>query len=147
MTVEELLEIERIRALREAYARCLDARDVAGLAELFCADAVAEFPDRLGGDCAGKDAIARNLLSRLAAAELSPGTVHVVTNPWIILTGPDSARGSCYLIDLQSPELPSPASPVQLIGRYEDEYRRVGENWRFTRIRMPLLWEQPAPRG
>ncbi len=140
MTVEELLEIEQIRALRDAYSACLDGRDAAALAELFCADAVCEFPDRLGGDRIGRDAILGEFTTLVAALGEPSGAVHVVTNPWITLTGPDTARGSCYLIDLRGSEPAAAQSPVLLIGRYEDEYRKVDGRWRFARIRMPMLW-------
>jgi hypothetical protein len=149
MTAEELLEIEGIRALRDTYARCVEVRDAAGLAELFCADAVVEFPDGLGGNRVGKDAIVEVLLAQRAEMDESSGTVHVITNPWITLTGPESARGSCYMIDLREPELTDSVSggPVQLIGRYEDEYRRIDGQWRFAKIRVPFFWLDPALDG
>ena len=43
MTVEDLLEIERIRKLRVLYSYYLDAGEFDALAALFCEDAVCEF--------------------------------------------------------------------------------------------------------
>jgi ketosteroid isomerase-like protein len=153
MTVEELLEIERIRTLRNAYAACLDSRDAAGLADLFCADAVCEFPAQFGGNWVGRDTIVSRFAEQVNAVGEPLDAVHVVTNPWITLTGPDTAHGSCYLLDLRSQQHAGAAAtasgggqenPLLFLGRYEDDYRKVEGQWKFARITLPFFWSERA---
>lgn len=150
MTVEELLEIEQIRTLRNAYSACIDSKDVAGLADLFCDDAICEFPERFGGRCVGRDAIVSNLAERMNADGEPLDAVHVVTNPWITLTGPDTAQGRCYLIDLLDRQRTGTArpttrggdnnNPLLSLGMYEDDYRKIDGAWKFASIRLPYFW-------
>jgi hypothetical protein len=75
--------------------------------------------------------------------------IHVVTNPWITLTGPDTAHGRCYLMDLagqragesgHSAERGDGVNPLLALGRYEDDYRKVDGAWKFATIRLPYFW-------
>jgi ketosteroid isomerase-like protein len=149
VTIEELLEIEQIRTLRDTYAACLDGQDVARLADLFCDDAVCEFPEQFGGNWVGKDTIVSNFAEQIRTTNEPPDAIHVVTNPWITLTGPDTAHGRCYLIDLRSQQGAEAApmttgggheNPLLFLGMYEDDYRRVDSGWKFAKIRLPFFW-------
>jgi ketosteroid isomerase-like protein len=149
VTIEELLEIEQIRALRNAYSACFDSQDVAGLADLFCDDAVCEFPEQFGGNWVGKETIVGNFVAQMKAIGEPFDAIHVVTNPWITLTGPDTAHGRCYLIDLLTRQRAGTAemttrggheNPLLFLGMYEDDYRKVDGSWKFANIRLPFFW-------
>ena len=64
MTVEDLLEIERIRKLRVLYSYYLDAGEFDALAALFCEDAVCEFGPF--GVWTGRSTIAENYKNVMA---------------------------------------------------------------------------------
>lgn len=53
MTVEELLEIERIKNVRHLYCHYYDGGNIDGLMTLFTEDAICEFGENFGGDWVG----------------------------------------------------------------------------------------------
>lgn len=149
MTIDELLEIEEIRRLRLAYSNYFDGHDVEGLTTLFCEDAVCEFPAEFGGDWVGRDTIVANFAREMGRLGEPYDTMHVVTNPWITITGAEEAHGRCYLIDLltrqqagsgHSTTRGGHANPLYFLGMYEDEYRKEEGVWRFARIKLPFFW-------
>ncbi|WP_028935661.1 nuclear transport factor 2 family protein [Pseudonocardia spinosispora] len=151
MTVEELLEIEQIRALRDRYAAAFDSCDVAGFAELFCDDAVCEFPEEFGGSRVGRDTIAAHFAEQAERMSEPRDAVHVTTNPWITLTGPDTAHGRCYLLDLRAQQhaeadraVSADGNPLLFLGMCEDDYRKVDGRWKFATIRLPFFWADQA---
>jgi hypothetical protein len=138
VTIEELLEIEEIKKLRILYSHHLDGGDVDALAALFCEDAICEFGEAYGGDWIGRDAIRRNY-ARFATEAIPPFSfMHAVTNPWIRITGPDSANGRWYLLDLNLFE--GNENPLALFGIYDDVYRKVEGQWLIAKTRIDHLW-------
>lgn len=97
-----------------------------------------ELPEGLGGSWVGLDAIVSGFTAQLAAARAPGEAVHVVTNPWITLTGPDTAHGTGYLLDLHG-EQPH-GNPLRSLGRFEDDYRKVDDHWRSAEVRLPFFW-------
>ncbi|TML81320.1 MAG: nuclear transport factor 2 family protein [Actinobacteria bacterium] len=97
MTPEDLVEIEAIKRLKYRYARLLDTKDFEGLSELFVKDATASYS---GGQLSydGRDAIIGFLRTVLGPTTML--TSHLVGQPEIELTGPDSADGRWALQDL-----------------------------------------------
>jgi hypothetical protein len=75
-------------------------------------------------------------LAQFYATHLKPGlTIPMVTNHIIEIDG-DSARGRCTMQSLWQGTGPG------FVGFYEDEYRREGGEWRFTR-RVFQYHQQP----
>lgn len=149
MTIDDLLEIESIRQLRLAYSNYFDGQNAEGLASLFAQDAVCEFPEQFGGNWVGRDTIVTNFTNEFAKIGGPYDAMHVVTNPWITLTGPDTAHGRCYLIDLLTRQqagtghyttVGGHGNPLLFLGMYEDEYRKIDGEWRFANIRLPFFW-------
>jgi hypothetical protein len=67
-----------------------------------------------------------------AEGERSFGVMrHVITNSVIDLTGPDSARGFCYVLTIVNAEGVGPQ--IMSVGRYEDEFRKVDGQWLISR--------------
>jgi hypothetical protein len=145
MTVEELLEIEEIKNLRILYSHYIDGGDVAKLADLFCEDAVCEFGEEYGGDWVGRETIRENY-ERYTPAEVPPYSfMHAVTNPWIRLTGPDTANGRWYLLDLNL--FAGSENPLTLFGIYDDVYRKLDGRWLIARTRIDFLWPRRDYHG
>ena len=153
MTVDDLLALEEIRNLRHGYAAHLDAQDLDALVELFTEDATCEFGHY--GTWAGRETIRNNYAAVIQALGRPFDAMHVVTNPWVRLTGPDTARGRWYLIDLlpiQHPETGFASrgghdNPLLYLGIYEDDYRKVGGRWKIAAVKLHFLWPQHAFEG
>lgn len=140
LTVEELLDIEEIRQLRSLYSHYFDGREVDNLANLFTEDAVCEFGPNYGGDWVGRDTIRANYARQHERTEgLTHAFLHSVTNPWVELTGSDTARGRCYLLDINTRMAPG-ENPLMLLGVYVDDYRKVEGRWYIERTRIDFLW-------
>jgi 3-phenylpropionate/cinnamic acid dioxygenase small subunit len=121
-----------IENLIYTYAELIDAGDLEGMAELF---SHADFfgPD---GEIAASGAQEFLTLQRQAVNIYSetgtPRTKHVTTNVIIEVNEPtDMATARSYFTVLQSTE-ELPLQPI-IAGRYEDNFERVGGNWRFSR--------------
>jgi len=63
--------------------------------------------------------------------ELEPFMRHLITNPMVKLTGPDTAEGSCYVITMVRDGDNGPA--LLSFSRYSDRYRKVNGEWKIAR--------------
>lgn len=136
--IEELIEIEAIKTLRVLYSHYFDGQEIEKLADLFTEDAICEFGPDYGGDWVGRETIRKNFQD-YADREGPPFSVlHATTNPMVQLTGPDTARGRCYLLDLNVAE--GAENPLILFGVYDDLYRKVEGRWLFEKTRIDFLW-------
>ena len=144
--LRKLLDIERIRKVANLYSHYQDGRDFDGLASLYAEDAVCDWgPD---GTWVGRAKIAAALRGSYVGRQPYDG-LHVTTNHWIELTGPDSARSRSYLTDavlidksgpMNHPGFP--ANPILLYALYENEYRRVDAEWQISRSVIHFLWSK-----
>lgn len=136
--ITQLLEVERIRKLAGLYSHQFDRLDLEGLLALFTEDAVLEFGTR--EPIVGIAAIRKHYEGSFRKfGQSGPfSTMHAVTNHWIELTGPQSAQGRCYLIDflITDPK----QNPLTFLGLYDDEYRKVGAEWKMHRRRLEFTW-------
>lgn len=149
--VSDLSEIHRLKA---RYCRYLDTKQWEALGTLFTADARFEgFGSALTG--ADRQGFVTGVSTRLADAV----SVHHCHMPEIEFTGPDEARGIWAMEDYVDfpPGRDVLEAPGQRgyrgYGHYEEAYRREGEAWRFsllrlTRIRIdPISQAAPPPRA
>ncbi len=154
MTIEELLIIEELRTLRQAYSAYYDTQDIDNLVELFTEDAVCEFGKNYGV-WRGRQEIRANYLESFKAVGSSMDALHVITNPWIKLTGKNEAHGRCYLIDLLTRQKPvtglatpgGHGNPLLYLGIYEDDYRKVGDTWLISHTTLHFLWPERSFDG
>ncbi|RJS93610.1 nuclear transport factor 2 family protein [Salinisphaera sp. Q1T1-3] len=135
-----LLDREAIRELRMAYSHCLDRGDIAGLAAVFAPDARLEVTV---GVMDGLPAIQAGLAAAFESFDRDGRGrypfLHVVANHVVRMTGPDTAEGSCYLIDFETARKPEP-DPLLLLGLYHDRYRRIDGSWRISESRLEVVW-------
>lgn len=128
------LDIEQAcRELVLRAARCADAGDAAGLAQLFAPDGILVRPHAapLQGRASIEAAYAQRPAGRL--------TRHLVTNTLVETESPASARALSYVLlwtgssaDLDTPH-GRPAHARQLVGEFDDRFALGAEGWRIQR--------------
>jgi hypothetical protein len=143
-----LLEVEKIRKLRNLYSQLMDLQDIDGLANLLTEDAVCEFGPH--GTWHRRDAIRaswHNWFNNAAATGkgLPYGGFHMTTNLWIELTGPDSAISRSYLQSVYHEPDPR-VSPIGLFGMYDEDYRKIAGAWKISHCRFHILWPKRDTR-
>jgi len=140
LDIEKLLVTEEIRRLRVLYGQYLDTNDMVAIATLFAPDAVV---DAGLGVWRGRDEIRKGLAAAFRDYDKrghgSYPFLHAMANPWIVLTGPDSAKGRTYLIDFATEREPA-QNPLLLLATYADEYKKIDGTWYINRSRLDIIW-------
>jgi len=138
--IEQLLHIEAIKNLRILYSHYLDSNKLKELTHLFTVDAVVQ-TDR--DPWCGREGIYAGLDKAFKDYDQSNHGnypfLHAITNHWVEITGPTTAQGRCYLIDLVTGR-PKNESPLLLLGLYADEYVLIGEKWQISKSQLDLVW-------
>lgn len=136
-----LEDLECIRQMRIAYSYFWDAGDVEGTASVFTDDAVIEtrYGDKpyAAGGAVGKAAIREFYAGH---AKGRGAALHIVTNPQIEFTGPDTAKGTWILTDIAIGQARPGQPPQVLYGKYTDQYRKVDGKWKMQRMEVDVLW-------
>jgi ketosteroid isomerase-like protein len=127
--VRELVDREAIRDLSNRYTDCLYRHDLDGLVSLFSQDASFVVKD------AESEVVTRG------RAKLKKMFAHLVSkvNPRPLIHGqvvelrsPNSASGRCY-VDLRTDTIQVEEAGS---GYFEDEYAKVGADWKFASRRL-----------
>jgi len=137
-TTEDLLDIHEIENLRIQYSAYFDGREIDKLMGLFSDDAVCEFGPEYGGDWEDPETIRNSFLRYMEREGQAWSVLHAITNHTIELTGPDTAKGRCYLLDLNLTD--GNENPLYLFGAYDDLYKKVDGQWLIYRTRIDFLW-------
>ncbi|KQM21076.1 nuclear transport factor 2 family protein [Novosphingobium sp. Leaf2] len=148
MTVEDLFAREAIRQLRIDYSTAFDTMDEALVRRICTDDIICHYPTEYGGLYHGVDTVLVLFRETWKHMRAPRETLHLIANHSIALTGPDSARGDCLLVDLVTRQHEGSAiatqgghaNPLLLLGHYEDQYVRQDGTWKFARIDLSLLW-------
>lgn len=139
--LEILLETAKIKKLRILYSHYFDSNELDKLAALFTDDCVCEFGPH--GTWIGNQQLRHNYeAAHEELDKLKLGSypyLHVTTNHWVEITGPDSAEGRCYLIDWVT-QVTGNLGPLLLLGVYDDEYKKVDGVWKIHRTRIDFIW-------
>jgi ketosteroid isomerase-like protein len=141
VTPEDLVEIEAIKRLKYRYARLLDTKNFDALIDLFVEDATASYS---GGQLSydGRDAIVGFLRTALGSTTML--TSHLVGQPEIELTGPDTAEGTWALQDMVI--VADQGVEIRGTAFYEDRYVKVGDAWKFRHTGYRRVYEEMGPR-
>lgn len=141
--IQALLDKDEIRDLRIRYSHLLDGNRIDELDQVFAEDAVVEVTV---GRMEGLEAIKAGLKEAYALFDRDGRGhypfLHPIANHLIEPTGPDTAQGTCYLVDFETASKADP-NPLLLLGLYADEYRRIDGAWRITRSRLDVVWPTP----
>ena len=146
MTIEELLEMEEIKQLRHYYALYLDAGEIDKLVDLFVEDGIAEFPEHMGGPWVGHERMRKEWGAVFEAHGKPFGHLHIATNPFIRLTGPDTANGRYYAISMHTLEKDI-KDVLNVIGIHDDLYRKIDGKWYFEKTRYEFLYPNRIYEG
>jgi uncharacterized protein (TIGR02246 family) len=127
--LQRLEDLEEIRRLLEEYARCLDAGDHAGYAELFTKDG--ELHAQLG-EAKGREAIRSLLDARLkdGGSSARRTAFHQIGNATIDVDG-DQATSRVMWAYVTHDDGNYPM--ILQVGHYNDELVRDAGRWRFRR--------------
>jgi hypothetical protein len=142
MTPEDLVEMELIKRLKYAYARCLDLKRWDEIGGLFTEDAVAAYSGG-GYSFEGRDAIV-DFLRRSMGAETFHSS-HKMHHPEITLTGPTTATGVWALDDVVV--MTDFELTIRGCSFYDDEYVKLGGEWKIKRTGYKRVFEEIQPRG
>jgi len=142
MNIEELArqvaeQSDRVAVLEvvASYATALDTKNWSLLETLFAPDATVNFGSSVGS-AQGPAAIASLLRSTL---ERLDGSQHLVANSVVRLAG-DIAEHTCY-VQGQHIRRGAPGGELYLVaGRYDDQFRRTADGWRFTSRTITRSW-------
>jgi len=137
--VKVLEEIEAIKRLRYTYCYLCDRREIDELLKLFVEDAQADFHEF--GRYVGNAEIAK-FFKDIAPSKMT-FFVHMVHNPIIDVIDTEHAIGKWYA------DIPAiiDGEARWICGRYEEEYIKEGENWKFKVLNFFWYYETPFDKG
>lgn len=138
--VEVLRDIEAIKQLKARYFRFLDCKLWDELADCFTEDAVSDYTDGREHH-EGREAIMKFLKGALDRPVL---TMHQGHHPEITITGETTAVGRWALEDY----IITPRNRgVQSAAFYDDEYAKVGGQWKIKATGYRLVYRQMWDRN
>ncbi len=135
--LRELLEKEKIRKLKQLYSHLMDSGQIDALADIFTEDAVCEFGPEYG-NWEGRETIRKNYHG-VFDGQAQFSAMHHITNHYIDITGPDTAKGRSYLLDVVT-TAEADAQPIVWFGLYDEEYRKVDGTWLISKCSLQFLW-------
>jgi hypothetical protein len=135
-------DIEAIKQLKARYFRLIDTKQWEQLRQVFTDDCVF---DRTSTVATGPDAFVAGVEKNLGPIV----SVHHGHMPEIVLTSPTTARGIWAMVDELRWELAAEipdflrGDPAQTgltgYGHYEEEYRKSGDTWRISMLRLTRI--------
>ena len=137
--LKELLEKEKIRKLKQLYSHLMDSKQIDALADIFTEDAVCEFGPEYGS-WEGRETIRTNYHG-VFDEQPQFNAMHHITNHYVDLTGPDTATGRSYLIDVITATEPD-GQPIVWFGLYDEDYQKIDGKWYIKRCTLQFLWPQ-----
>lgn len=121
--MQEVIDREAIRSLPLHYCHCVWQKDLDGYVNLFTEDGVISATDPSLPRAQGREALRKMISNGLDDMKPRP----FIHNHVIELLGPDRAKGTCYV----EVRMNRGGKKWQLTGWYDDEYAKVGEEWKF----------------
>lgn len=132
------MDLTEIDQLLIALTAALDARRWQDYAALFSADGIL---DIYGLPPVKQPDLAAHVERAVGAFA---ATQHAVSNHRIEVAGDEARSGAAFLVT--HVETDDPADCYHLGGRYDAEYRRTPDGWRFVRLRPTIVWRDASSR-
>lgn len=137
-----LEDLEKIQQLKARYcALCDDNYNPQGIASLFTEDGVWD-----GGELGKAEGHAAIVKFFERAPSAFSFAIHHVMNPIIEIDG-DRATGRWYLFQPLTRKNREGEAAMWLAGRYEDDYVRIGGEWKFKRLKFITRFLAPYDEG
>lgn len=135
MGQESLSDILEIRDLAFGYAQAVDRHDGEAYGALFIEDGVLEG--------SGYFSRGRDQLSKIPSftAKRYLKTFHAVLNHRVAVSG-DTASGEVYCTAHHLSEAGEGLSDYVMFIRYQDDYARTPQGWRFVRRELAVDWTE-----
>lgn len=146
ITVETLVDREKIKVLKAQYCRFLDTKQWPRLRQLFADDASFE-----GFGSAPTGSTVDQFIAGASARLQEALTVHHCHMAEIAFDGPDRARAVWAMVDVV--EFLDGKEPIEApgtrgftgYGHYEDAYVRIDGMWKFASKRLSRIRLDPIP--
>ena len=121
--VQEMLDREEIRTLPVRYCDCVWQKNIDGYANLFTADGTFGTDDPTLPKGQGPVELKKLISGAMDTMKPRP----FIHNHVVELLGPDRAKGTCYVEVRMTKE----GKKWLMTGWYNDEYSKVGGEWKF----------------
>lgn len=121
--MQEVIDREEIRTLPVRYCHCVWRKDLNGYANLFTEDGAFSTSDPSLPRAQGRAELRKMIGGQLDTAKPRP----FIHNHVIELLGSDRAKGTCYV----EVRLLRNGKKWLLTDWYDDEYAKVGGEWKF----------------
>jgi hypothetical protein len=138
--VRALLDRQRIADTLHRYASSIDSHDFTALRDVFADDATARYGER--DWMTGADEIVDWIVGY---ARMQAWQHHFLSVYHIDIDG-DAARTLTYHTCHQASRA-DPDTVTMLMGRYDDDLRRMGDVWRISRRHMEVRWRESRSRS
>jgi ketosteroid isomerase-like protein len=121
--LQEVIDREAIRTLPVRYCHCVWQQDLDGYVNLFTEDGAMSTNDPSLPRAHGRAELRKMIGDGLGTMKPRP----FIHNHVVELLGPDRAKGTCYV----EVRLMRDGKKTQMSGWYNDEYAKVGGEWKF----------------
>lgn len=131
--IQEQITRQAIESVLLRYATALDERNWPDLANVFTADAIADYQGI--GTFVGRESvtgIVSDFLGRCGP------TQHMITNIRIVPSA-DHATSRCYLQAIHAGEGPHAGKTMTVWGEYSDRLERLPEGWRIKHRTLKVM--------
>lgn len=135
--LQGVIDREAIRDLPLKYCHCIWQKDLDNWVDLFTSDGAISTTDPNMPGAKGREGLLKMISSGLDTMKPRPFIHNHVVN----LVGPDRATGTCYV----EVRMIRDSKNWSLRGWYDDEYAKVGGEWKFKSRRINI--DSFAPSG
>ncbi|MDE0116727.1 MAG: nuclear transport factor 2 family protein [bacterium] len=129
--------------LTAEYARCVDRGDPEGVAACFAPDGVLRIVNLAEGGKVVAERTGRDEIVRAISRMSYDATFHFVGQQQVDIDG-DTATGETYCIahHLTIPDDGTPATDYIMFIRYQNQFVRLDEGWRFAVRELNIDWTE-----
>jgi ketosteroid isomerase-like protein len=128
--IQEVIDREAIRTLPVRYCHCVWQKDLDGYVNLFSDDGAVLTSDPSLPRAQGREGLRKMIADGLDTMKPRP----FIHNHVVELLGPDRAKGTCYV----EVRLLRDGKKQLMTGWYDDEYVKVGGEWKFKSRRINI---------
>jgi len=128
--LQEVIDREAIRNLPLSYCHCVWQQDLDGYVNLFTADGAMSTNDPSLPRAQGREELRKMIGTGLDTMKPRP----FIHNHVIELLGSDRAKGTCYV----EVRLLRDGKKCLMTGWYNDEYSKIGGEWKFKSRRITV---------